>query len=473
MTTHKELMDSVDTAWLRMENTNNFMMIGSVLVLDEKINVALFREIIQQRLLKYDRFKQRVVEEGQKAYWSEDPYFNLDNHIHVTALPGEHTQKELQDFASDLMSTPLDFHHPLWQAHIIDDYQGGSAVIVRIHHCIADGIALVRVMLSLTDSCRSNVALDESDLPQTFSTEHKSVLQKLFEPARELIDQGRHLGHDIYNLGKDYIQHPEHLVDAAKKGVDAAEELARITAMPFDTTTALKGKLTGRKRVAWADPLDLHEVKTLGHEAHGTVNDILLTVATGAIRRFLDRHGDAVDHSDIHVAVPFNLRPLDKPIKKLGNQFGLVLVKLPVGADSPRERFDRVKEEMDKLKHSVQPYVFYGLLNLFGAGPAKLEQTALELLSKKASCVMTNVPGPKETLYLGGCKVRQPMVWVPQSGDIGVGLSILSYDDTVQFGLISDENIMANPSEVVQDFIDEFRILKGALQSQPEPEAAE
>ncbi|MGB1221513.1 MAG: WS/DGAT domain-containing protein, partial [Alcanivoracaceae bacterium] len=222
-----------------------------------------------------------------------------------------------------------------------------------------------------------------------------------------------------------------------------------------------KGRLSGRKQVAWAEPLDLAEVKALAHAMGGTVNDVLLTVAASALRDYLDGRGESTSDA-VHVAVPFNLRPLDRPIESLGNQFGLVIVGLPVHEGDHHGRFRAVQRQMQALKVSAQPLVFYGMLSALGRGPEVLERTALDILSKKASLVMTNVPGPPQPLYLAGARVLQPLVWVPQSGEVGVGLSILSYAGTVQFGVIADQALVPVPAELAAFYGSAFQALRDA-----------
>ncbi|MDX1693814.1 MAG: WS/DGAT domain-containing protein, partial [Ketobacteraceae bacterium] len=250
------------------------------------------------------------------------------------------------------------------------------------------------------------------------------------------------------------------LIDVIKHGLSGAEELAAITLRRGDPHTSLKGPLNGRKTLAWAEPFPLEDVKRIGHQCHATVNDLLMAAATGALRHHLLRKGEQVDHKTIHTAVPFNLRPIDAPIEQLGNQFGLVLVPLPIGIEDPLERLQAVKAGMEKLKHSYQAHVFFFLLQVLGKGPSVLEQTALDILSNKASLVMTNVPGPKKPLYLAGVRLKQPLAWVPQSGDIGMGLSILTYNDEVQFGFIADTNLVEDVDEMAELFVREFRVLE-------------
>jgi WS/DGAT/MGAT family acyltransferase len=208
--------------------------------------------------------------------------------------------------------------------------------------------------------------------------------------------------------------------------------------------------------VAWADALNLNDVKRCAKAMGGTINDTLLCAATGALRRHLLESKEAIPECGIRVAMPFNLRPLDQPISALGNQFGLVLVSLPIEIDDPKSRFHQIQTNMDELKRSYQAQVTYSLLDLFGHGPGILERRALEVLSNKASAVLTNVPGPREAVYLAGSKLRQPMFWVPQSGSIGIGMSIFSYAGGVQFGITVDQGIRACPNAIMDYFHDSF-----------------
>jgi WS/DGAT/MGAT family acyltransferase len=191
----------------------------------------------------------------------------------------------------------------------------------------------------------------------------------------------------------------------------------------------------------------------------GTANDVLLCAAAGAIQKHFTNTGEIAPDCGIRVAVPFNLRPLHQPIETLGNQFGLVLVSLPVEVGDPVMRFRQIQHNMNQLKRSYQAQVTYSLLDLFGRGPDALERRALSLLSDKASAVLTNVPGPKEAVYLAGARLKQPMFWVPQSGNIGIGMSIFSYAGTVQFGITIDRSIPVDPESAMNYFRDSFKEL--------------
>jgi hypothetical protein len=155
----------------------------------------------------------------------------------------------------------------------------------------------------------------------------------------------------------------------------------------------------------------------------------------------------------------------------LGNQFGLVLVNLPVEAHDPIGRFRKTQDNMNRIKRSYQAQVTYSLLDLFGRGPDILERRALNIIGNKASAVLTNVPGPENPVYLAGSRLKQPMFWVPQTGNIGIGMSIFSYAGTVQFGITVDRNIKTNPQAIMDYFRESYTELRDRALTRPHTRA--
>ena len=172
----------------------------------------------------------------------------------------------------------------------------------------------------------------------------------------------------------------------------------------------------------------------------------------------MQERGEHLEGMSLRATVPVNLRPLEHA-RKLGNHFGLVFLDLPVGESNPLRRLERVADCMNQLKSSRQAIVAYGLLAALGVAPQPVQELALELFSRKASAVATNVPGPQQPLYMAGCTLRDIMFWVPQTGSIGLGLSILSYRGKVHFGLITDARLIPDPDGVVRRFGEEFEKL--------------
>ena len=453
----REPMSRVDTAWLRMESPTNLMMITGVLVFSGRLDAAAFKALLAERFLAYRRFNQRAVDSATGAHWEHDPDFDLDWHVRPAVLPGAAGQSELERYAGELASTPLDHARPLWQFHLIEDYAGGSALIARLHHCYADGLALVQVLLSLTDAAPDARARDE--LARVWlRRDGGGVFQRLLAPAQAGLRRALALGGAAWEKAAQMWSDPAFAAELAREGSEITRELARALALPDDPPTALKVPLGVVKRVAWAAPIALDEVKAVGRALGCTVNDVLLAAAAGALRAHLLERGEDVDGVTVRATVPVNLRPLEHA-KKLGNHFGLVFLELPIGEAHPLRRLQRIAACMNEMKGSRQALVSFGLLAALGMAPAALQRPALELFSRKASAVATNVPGPQMPLYLAGAEVRELMFWVPQTGSIGIGLSILSYNGRVHFGLIADARCMPDPIPVAQRFAVEFEKL--------------
>ncbi len=452
----REPMSRVDTAWLRMERPTNPMMITGVLMFAEQMSLQQLKRVIQQRFLAYPRFRQKPVENATSANWVVDDSFDLDWHVCLAGLPGKadrrSEKKALERFVSQLASSPLDPGKPLWQFHLVERYQGGCALVARIHHCYADGIALVQVLLSLTDTTREtsrDSRLDKAWLKQEAAPVARRV---------GAVDRYVKLGGKMLGQGMAMYRDPTLASMIAKEGGELARELVAALALPDDPPSLLRGTLGVSKRVAWAEPLDLEEVKAVGRACDCTVNDVLMAAAAGALRGYMLERGEALEGITLRATVPVNLRPLEHA-KKLGNHFGLVFLELPVGEANPVRRVERIAECMNNLKNSKQAIVSYGLLATLGLSPPAVQEFALELFSRKASAVATNVPGPQQPLYLAGCALRDMMFWVPQTGSIGLGISILSYRGQVHFGLIADARLIPDPDAVIGRFVGEFEKL--------------
>jgi WS/DGAT/MGAT family acyltransferase len=451
-----ERISGIDTAWLRMEHPTNLMMITGIMIFAERLPYERLREVLESRFLKYRRFTQRAVQKAAGAFWENDPYFDISRHVLRTALPGRADKAELESLASDLMSTRLDFSKPMWQFHLIEDYQGGSAVILRIHHCYADGIALIHVLLSLTDSAPHATPTPAEDEEQT---EDAGIFRRFFEPVDRVVNTTLKLGRGLVEEGAEIVLHPTQALDYARNGARLATEIARIALMSDDSRTRFKGDLGVTKRVAWAEPLDLREIKTVSKALGCSINDVLLSAVAGALRDYLVEQGDPIPGDlQVRAVIPVNLRPPEQAAR-LGNFFGLVFLALPVGIAHPLERLYEVRRRMDELKESYQPILALGLLGAVGMGPNLLQQPLLDILSRKASAVMTNVPGPREAIYLGGARIAEMMFWVPQSGRIGMGVSILSYNNRVHFGLVTDRKLVNDPAAIIDRFPGEFEKL--------------
>jgi len=451
MSAHR--MSNADAAWLHMDRPTNLMVVNGLLWFDEPLDVDRARAVVRERLVeRFPRFHQRIVEPrlgiGVPS-WEDDPGFDLDLHVHRLALPAPGDKAALQALVADLMVVPLDRAKALWEMYVIDGYGEGTAVLTRMHHCIADGIALSRVLLSLTD------AQPEAGLAPPVAEHGGGPLAALTGPALA----GVHAAEAALHESVELVAHPRPETSRLL-GRAAAEgrALAKLLLTGPDAPSALRGKLGVARRVAWTEPLALADVKAIGHATGTTVNDVLLAAMTGALRRYLAARGSEVP--EIRAMVPFNLRPLDQPLPRdLGNRFGLVYLPLPVGIADPGERLREVHRRMDDIKHSPEGPLSYGILGLIGMTPVPVEQRLIEVFTPKTTAVMTNVPGPQEPVYFAGSRVVGVLGWVPAGGEIGMGVSIFSYAGEVTIGLQVDAGLVPDPETIVDAFGDELAAL--------------
>ena len=453
----RERISHVDTAWLRMDRPSNLMQIVGVMLFEGQLDYQRLRASIERRMLGFRRFRQLAVADSAGYVWQDDPDFSLDHHLRRETLPGAGDKADLEQFVADLASTPLNPNRPLWEMHLVDTTLGGQALVLRIHHSIADGIAMVGVILSMADNAPGGAALNigAGRVDETDDDDDDLLRHMLWQPVTDAMLATLRVSTKFWVRYIELLGSPGKWYEYARIAGSIAGEVAKLAIMPDDSPTRFKGKPGVAKRVAWSEPISLPEVKAVGRVLGCSVNDLLLSAAAGALRAYLVERGDAVDGVEIRAMVPVNLRrPSDAG--KLGNRFGLVALELPVGVENPLARLYATRERMAKLKDSYQAALTLSILGLVGMSPKFVQQQILDLLASKATAVMTNVPGPQEALYLAGARLRQPLFWVPQSGDIGMGVSILSYDGRVQFGLISDHHLVPDPERIVERFASEF-----------------
>ena len=452
-------LSSADTAWLRMDRPSNLMGINSVMSFDEPLDIKRIREVYRRRLVgRYPRFRQRVVESPvplRPPHWEDDPEFDLDHHLHHLALPAPGDTPALQELIGDLMTVPLDRNRPLWQVYVVDGYLNGAAIITRLHHCIADGIALAQVMLSLTDEAPDPEAAAGPD-----RSERDGKGSRVSLPGGRLVSSVARVATATVRQGADIATSPSHaarLLGAASRNAGTA---VRLLFTPPDVPSAIKGDPGITRRVAWSSPLSLAEIKEVAHRHGATVNDVLLAAVSGALRHYLQDHDSAAP--EIQAMIPFNLRDLDRPVPRdLGNKFGLVFLPLPVGTSGSYRRLVAVHRRMEEIKHGSDGAVSYGLLSLTGLAPEAIERRIVDLFSGKGTAVMTNVPGPRDPVCMAGVPVRTVLVWAPTSGHIGMSVSIFSYRGEVTVGLMVDGALIPDPGRIVMALEEELTALAG------------
>jgi WS/DGAT/MGAT family acyltransferase len=425
-----------DRTWWQVDRPENPMMITGLMWFATPVTEDELLAVLQERLVdRYPKFAARIVHEGGRALWDDDPTFDLRAHLTRVRLPSPGGQAALEAWVAHRMSTRLDRERPLWHVDLVEDVEGGSAIVVRLHHVVADGISLARVLLQLADGA-------EADAPRR----RRGVLDR----AREAFARGAEVVGDL-----------DRWIELARLGAASAASAARLLALPPDPPSVLDGDLGARKVAAWMAPLALDRVKAVGRRHGATVNDVLMTALSLALGAWLREGGDDVD--EVRSFVPVNLRPLDRPVpRELGNQFGLVVLALPLRVVDPLDALAEMKRRMDTIKRSPEAIVTYGVLHALPAAPDGLEPALVDFFARKASLITTNVPGPRERLRIAGHEVTGILCWVPQSAGVSLGVSILSYAGEVRVGVAGDARRVPDPHALVRAYEAAFAALEVA-----------
>lgn len=459
----RERMRPVDVAWLRMDEPDNLMQINAVFTLEGAPDLARLRALIGERLLKIRRFRQRVVEERGRLWWEEDPDLDVARHVVPATLPAPGDEAAAQRLFGDFMAEPLDRAHPLWMIHVIENFEGGTALFARLHHAVGDGVGLMLVLLSLCDLDVDGSAPESRDagrLADLFGGPAESMLA-----FRQLMDD---VMPDTMRLLLVPVEALRRTNPLLKVGAIAWGLLKLVGYLP-DPKTSLKGRLVRAKRAAWTRPLALDEVKEVARGLGCTINDVLGATAAGGLRRYLVREGPLEDDLVVRAAVPINLRPLEK-MNELGNRFGLAFLGLPIGIADPQRRLAELKRRADRAKRSAEPLCVLGLLHAMGIVPPFVHQLVVRIFGAKATLVMTNVPGPRRTLYLAGRALLDMFFWVPESGHLGLGISIISYRGRVRLGFNSDAGLIPEPQALIEGFYAEWEAMRAlARGTRPAP----
>jgi diacylglycerol O-acyltransferase len=464
----REKISYVDYAWLRANHPDNLMVITGLITFSSPLDYERMKGVVEALTQKFPRFRQRLIPAllpMMRPYWEDVTDFDIESHLLRVTLPTPADQTVLQGFISRMLSVDLDGSRPLWQFYVVENYHSssssapGSALVVRLHHALADGIALVHVLLSMTE--KTPQPEEKGHLPEHLHIGKEDHPSSSRLPGEEWIK-------GLIEKGTRLVSNPDYARQAARFGADFAVAVGKLALRPPDPQTLFKGQLGREKRAAWSQPFDLTGVKRTGRAFGCTVNDVLLSAMAGALGRYIHQRGRSPEGLSIRGVIPVNLRQPEEGVanagfgsfavdESLGNDFGLVFLSLPIGIDDPVERLRRLKKNMDGLKSSKEPLASYVILQLIGAVPASVEDLAFAFFDTKGTTIMTNVPGPRHQLYMACAPIEMLMAWVPQSGRVALGVSIISYNNKVWVGVATDQGLAPDPEQIVALFGEEYR----------------
>ena len=493
-----------DSLWLNMDTAENLMIIESVMWFDEPLELDAVLDTLRERLIgRYPVFTWRPErpESGVgQDHWVADPAFRLEDHVHVHDVGAAAGPEAIQAFMGERMSEPLPTGKPLWQAYILNG-EDVSAIVMRFHHAIADGTALVRVLLDMTtdtpygdssdaapaefdvqlgvaaeaaESAESRTRTDLSYAPENPPVDNVPVpsdrqqvgtLDRTVGVLSNLVTWPLHLGAKATSSAAGLVQQldPEteggiasRLAGQARGTADLVDTLLVGTGTHLDSLPF--GRPGIEKSADWAPPYPLDQVKQVARTFGGTVNDVMMAALAGALRRYVVGRGELP--RDVTTMIPVNLRPWDAPLPEhLGNKFALVAFELPASAPTPQARLAVSKERMDVIKAGPEAILTFGLahaIGTVGTVTSTLSRQLTAFFGNKAFGVTTNVPGPTTRRYFAGREMVGVLGWVPGASHQTLGACIFSYNGNVRVGFKADTAVIPDVANLVAAFDDEM-----------------
>ncbi|MBA3327843.1 MAG: wax ester/triacylglycerol synthase family O-acyltransferase [Solirubrobacterales bacterium] len=459
-------LTALDASFLHLEKAGAHMHVAGITILDGPApEYDDLMAHVESRLHLVPRYRQRLAEvpfEQGRPVWVDDPHFNLRYHLRHTGLPAPGSEDQLKALAGRLFAQRLDRAKPLWELWLVDGLQDGRfSVITKTHHALVDGIAGVDIATVLFDTARDPVPVGPPDrrwtpspLPSRAQLLSDALLERATSPA-EVVRGVRHL-----------VRRPRQVLDRARDALAGMGALTFAGLSPAPPT-CLNVPIGPHRRYTWVDA-DLSQFKAIKTALDGTVNDVVLTVVTGALGRFLRHRGAATDGLELKAMVPVSVRA-DAEQGVLGNRVAAMWAPLPVGVEDPVEQFAAVRAAMGDLKSSGQAVGAQALTDIAGFAPPTIMSQAARLQARQRffNLVVTNVPGPQVPLYVLGRRMRALYPVVPLARNQALGIAVMSYDGTLGFGLLADYDALADLdvfAVALEDSIDALAIAAGVMQ---------
>jgi WS/DGAT/MGAT family acyltransferase len=436
-----ERLSGLDACFLGFETPNAHMHVAVTAVFERGpvstpgggVDIARIRAHVASRLPALPRFRQRLLHVPivRDPIWIDDDEFDLTYHVRHASLPQPGTPAQLQERAAELLERPLNRQRPLWELWAIEGLQdGGFALVVKVHHCIVDGIAGIGMLAALLDVERWPVrSLAPAWYPRPAPSRGELLRDEVARRARATLTVGRSLGRALADPA----------ASAAGLGATAGS-LWRLVRHGLSPAPAVcfNRPIGPHRQIAWRQ-LDLARVKAVAKRLGGTVNDAVLAMVSGALATTLRHRGEAVPRESLRAVVPVSIRTAEE-IGAPGNRVSLWMVPLPLATRNPRRRFVTVRAATDELKRGGQAAggaVIAEAANW--AGGAVVEQAArLVGTARLYNLIVTNVPGPDIPLYLAGSRMREVYPHLPLFEQQGLGVALLSYCGRLHVGITAD-----------------------------------
>jgi WS/DGAT/MGAT family acyltransferase len=456
-------MTSSDAAFLYVERPSAPLHIGSLGIYEGAIPFDDFVEHINARLPNIPRDRQRTVSvpfSVAHPTWEDDPEFDIRNHIKLVTLPPPGNRRQLIELTGDLFATQLNRARPLWEMFVIHGIDGDrSGVISKVHHCMIDGVSGIELLMQVVD-----ISPEPSPPPE----QTPWMPEPLPGPSERFIDgfwdQLARQGEFMRQWQRSLLN-PQTRVREAEAVSRAFRSIAPWLARPAPRLPFMR-TLTGQRRTAFAE-VSFPEIREVRTTLGGTVNDVVLAVIAGALRRYLEANDYGVDGLGVRIAVPVNVR-LEDEKEALGNRVSAMFVELPVGEADPIQRMGLIRDRMDLHKRENHAGAMEMLIRATTMTPVPLQALmGATAMNTMVNMICTNVPGPMIPLYAVGHLLLDHYPLVPLSLGMGLGAGVTSYNHKLYFGIMVDPNAVPDWERLSSCLDESFLELRGAAGVSP------
>jgi len=447
-----ERLSAQDNSFLIWETPNVHMHVSSTMVFEVGpfrtaeggIDIERFKRATEAILHRVPRYRQKLhwIPGFQHAVWVDDPRFNLDFHIRHTALPRPGSAAQLKRLSARIMSQHLDRRRPLWENWLVEGLEGGDrfALITKIHHCMIDGASgmdLSQILMSTSPETPEHERpppFVPRPSPSRFELWRNEVVRQIATPLRIARDL-RRFSEETDDVRDEIKTRLRAVVKMAGMGLSADE-------------TPLNGPVGPHRRFDWWR-VPLAEMKAMRRALGCTINDVVLTVVTGAVREYLILRGIDPGSLTFRVSAPVSVRHEEQK-GKLGNHVSSWVIELPIAEAAPEAQLAAIHAETARLKEERTALGVETIMKLAEFTPGALLTLGARSASGPINTIVTNVPGPQFPLYLQGAKMLELYPQVPLMESLGVGIALASYDGFVHWGFNSDPDTVPDADVFVE-----------------------
>jgi len=470
-------LSGLDAAFLAMETSSVYGHVGSICVIDpstapEPLTLERLQRVISSRLHLVPPFRRRLAEVPfgfDQPYWIEDPDFDIEFHVRELALPAPGDDKQLAEQAARLHARPLDRRRPLWELYLISGLSGGRmAIYTKVHHAAIDGVSGNDILAAVLDVTAEGRDLGEvppwecDSVPGSIPLLARSVLSLAYQPVRAA-RVGAAVARSLPGLALSPARPKLPVVDRflPRRGASAVLQQTGLRA----PRTPFNRPVGPHRRWAFCT-VPLADVKAVKNAGGGTVNDVVMALCAGALRRWLVDHG-ALPDGPLIAAVPVSVRTEDQKGTG-GNRVSTMTAPLPTHLAEPADRLAHCHEAMRAAKeqHGALPATLLSDVTQFAmpalAGQAARMAARLRLVEwlSPFNLIISNVPGPPVPLYYAGARL---LAYYPLSAIAdgqGLNITVMSYEDGMHFGLIADRDLVPDLDRMAGYLVDELDELK-------------